>query len=229
MKNYNYDEFSSNTYNLDDFGGPEVGTKAPNFSLSGLDNKNVQLLDFTGDFLVLELGSITCPLFQGRRKGMRDLVSKFPSVSFSILYVREAHPGVNFPAHKSLDEKTACAQQLKFSDEENRNIIIDDIDGTAHASYGGYPNSIFIIDKNRSVVFRSDWNNVSATKAALNSLLRGEPIEAKSYFLPVSPAIAIKTLKRSGKGAIKEFLMSLPTLIWKNAIRRNVLLLLNSK
>lgn len=228
MKSYNYDEFTSKTYNLDDFSGPEIGTKAPDFLLSNLGNKKVHLLNFTGDFLVLELGSITCPLFQGRREGMSDLVDKFPNVSFSVLYVREAHPGSNFPSHKSLDEKINCAQQLKSTDEEKRNIVIDDIRGTAHDSYGGYPNAIFIINKNRCVVFRSDWNNVSATRIALNSLLSGKPVNTKSYFLPVNPALAIKTLRRSGKGAVKDFLMSLPTLIWKNAIRRNVLLLFKS-
>ena len=177
MENYNYDEFSSNAYNLDDFRGPEVGTKAEDFSLSDLNNENVQLLDFSGKFLVLELGSITCPLFQGRREGMSDLVDQFPSVSFSVLYFREAHPGGNFPSHKSLDEKIGCAQQLKSTDEERRNIIIDDINGTAHLSYGGYPNAIFIIDKNRYVAFRSDWNNVSATKTALINLLDGKPVD----------------------------------------------------
>jgi len=47
--------------------------------------------------------------------------------------------------------------------------------------------------------------------------------------LPVNSAIAIKTLKRSGKGAIRDFVLSLPTLIWKNVIKKNVLLLFNSK
>lgn len=229
MKNYNYDVFSSTTYNLDDFYGPDVGTKALDFSLSNLDNESVNLLEFTGEFLVLELGSITCPLFQGRREGMSDLVDKFPSVSFSVLYIREAHPGSNFPSHKSLDEKISCAKQLKYADGEKRNIIIDDIKGTAHDSYGGYPNAIFIINKNGCIVFRSDWNNVSATKAALNALLNGNPADTKSYFLPVKPTIAFKTLKRSGKGAIKDFFMGLPTLIWKNVIKRNFLLLFNSE
>lgn len=160
---------------------------------------------------------------------MSDLVNKFPNISFSVLYIREAHPGSNFPPHKSLDEKISCAKQLKYTDEEKRNIIIDDIEGTAHDYYGGYPNAIFIINKNGCVVFRSDWNNVSATKTALNKLLNGKPAYTKSYFLPVKPTIAIKTLKRSGEGAIKDFFMGLPTLIWKNVIRRNVLLFFDSE
>ncbi|CAM0555828.1 hypothetical protein EHLJMEHL_04984 [Vreelandella titanicae] len=226
MKNYNYDKFSSNTYDLNNFYGPEVGNKAPNFSLSNIASEVVNLLDFTGEFLVLELGSITCPLFQGRREGMSDLVGLFPSVSFSVLYVREAHPGSNIPSHKSLEGKISCAKNLN-KDGEKRSILIDDINGSAHNGYGGYPNAVFIINRNGCVVFRSDWNSVPATKAALTRLLSGKPANNKSYFLPVKPTIAIKTLKRSGKGAIKDFFMGLPTLIWKNVIKRNVLLFLN--
>lgn len=227
MKNYNYEEFSSNAYNLDKFYGPPVGGKAEDFALSDSTGGNVNLLDFSGEFLVLETGSITCPLFQGRREGMSDLVAAYANVSFSVLYVREAHPGSNFPSHKSMLDKVGCAQELKNQDGEKRQILIDDIEGTAHDSYGGYPNAVFIINRNGCVVFRSDWNNVSATKSALNRLLQGKPASAKSYFLPVSPKVLIRTLRRSGDGAIKDFVASLPTLIWKNAIKRNLLLLTN--
>lgn len=228
MKNYNYGGFSSDTYDLDNFHGPELGAKAPNFALSSVDNQKIGLLDFSGEFLVLELGSITCPLFQGRREGMGDLLSQFPNVSFSVLYVREAHPGSHIPSHKSLDEKISCARQLEM-DAEKRHIIIDDISGTAHNAYGGYPNAVFVINKNGCVVFRSDWNSVPATKTALKRLLSGQPADTKSYFFPVKPSVAFRTLKRSGKGALKDFLMGLPTLIWKNVIKRNVLLLMNAK
>ena len=228
MKKYNYDEFSSNTYDLDNFYGPNIGNKAQDFLLSNTANKTVSLLDFTGEFLVLELGSITCPLFQGRREGMGDLIAQFPTVSFAVLYVREAHPGSNIPSHKSFEGKVNCALNLN-KDGEKRTILIDDVQGSAHDAYGGYPNAVFIINRNGCVVFRSDWNSVPATKAALSRLLSGHPANTKSYFLPVKPTIAFKTLQSSGKGAVKDFLKGLPTLIWKNVIKRNVLLLLNTE
>lgn len=228
MKHYNYAEFSSKTYDLDNFHGPRVGEKAQDFIVLNTENIKVNLLDFIGEFLVLELGSITCPLFQGRRAGMRDLVSQFPSVSFSVLYIREAHPGFNIPSHQSINDKILRAKQLQ-SDDEKRNIFVDDIKGTAHNAYGGYPNSMFIINKEGCVVFRSDWNNVSATKAALIRLLSGRPANIKSYFLPAKPSITIKTLKQSGQGAMQEFFLGLPMLIWKNFIKRNILLLFKRK
>lgn len=227
MNKYNYDGFSSNSYDLDSFSGPELGTKAPDFLLTTVDNQTIGLLEFAGDFLVLELGSVTCPLFQGRREGMSDLVSKYPKLSFSVLYIREAHPGKNIPAHKTITDKIACAVNLS-NDGEKRQILIDDLDGTAHSAFGSYPNAIFIINRNGCIVFRSDWNSVPAVKAALNNLLDGQPAHTKSYFLPVKPTVAFRTLKRSGDGALRDFLNGLPKLIWKNVIRRNVLLLMKS-
>lgn len=227
MAKYNYDDFSSDNYNLNNFEGPDLGEKAPDFDLKNVENKTTRLLDFSGDFLVLELGSITCPLFQGRREGMDALVKEFNNASFTVLYVREAHPGKNIPAHKSEKDKEVCARRLNDNGEK-RTILIDDLAGSAHSAYGNYPNAVFIINRNGCIVFRSDWNSVPATRSALTKLLKGQPAQTKSYFLPVKPSIAFKTLRNSGDGALQDFLAGLPALIWKNVIRRNFLLLVGS-
>lgn len=227
MKNYNYDEFSANEYNLDSSQGPKLGSKAPNFEVLNLGGEITHLLDFAGSFLVLETGSITCPLFQGRRKKMASLVLEFPNVSFSVLYVREAHPGEKIPSHKSIEEKGDWARILRDKDKEQRAILLDDISGTVHSAYGSYPNAVFIINKNGCVVFESDWNSPSATRSALIQLTNGQAASTKSYFLPVSPIVAIKTLYRGGTVAFFDFILSLPKLIWKNLIRRNFLVLMN--
>jgi len=228
MANYNYGEFSTDDYNLDEYHGPELGTKAPDFALQDPTGKAISILDFDGDFLVLEFGSITCPLFQGRRSGMTKLSDRHPNTSFAVLYVREAHPGKSIGAHKGIEDKQACANQL-LNDGEGRRILVDDFEGTAHSAYGSYPNAVFIINKKGCVVFKSDWNIPSATAKALDALAAGKPAAVKSYFRPVLPHIAIKTLRQSGEGSLADFLKGLPTLIWKNLIKRNVLLLFNKE
>jgi len=40
------------------------------------DGNQNQLLDFGGDFPVLEVGSITCPLYQSRRGTKKNLARK---------------------------------------------------------------------------------------------------------------------------------------------------------
>ena len=227
MTSYNYQHFTTDDYDFDQFDGPAVGTKAPDFECTTIDNQTKRILDFEGDFLVLELGSITCPLFQGRRSGMSDLHKQFPNVSSVILYVREAHPGTNIPSHQSFEEKQKRAQTLKEDDGEERLILIDGLDGIAHQAYGSLPNAVFIINSNGCVVYRSKWNNANATKQALNALIGGEVPSSKSYFFPASPAVVVKTLKRSGKGSLADFLSGLPKLIWVNLIKRNMSLLFN--
>ncbi|MEO1919367.1 MAG: deiodinase-like protein [Paracoccaceae bacterium] len=100
MTDYNYDKFSALHYALDNFGGPQPGQKTPDFAEQTTDGSLHNQLDFEGEFLVLEIGSITCPLFQSRRGVMKALSETYLNASFAILYVREAHPGDSRPQHK---------------------------------------------------------------------------------------------------------------------------------
>jgi iodothyronine deiodinase-like protein len=229
MKKYNYDGFSAKDYDLTTFSGPPVGTRAPDFKVYKPDGTATRLLQLDSNFLVLELGSITCPLFQTRREGMSRLVRDYPNLRFTILYVREAHPGADVPAHRTLKDKLASADLLRSADREGRDIRIDDIDGTAHQAYGGYPNAVFIINRNGCVVFASDWNNPKTTARALKALTTGNPAPFKSYFKPALPHVAWRTFRRGGKGAAADFFKALPNLIWANLIRRNLLLFLGHK
>jgi len=223
---YGYERFSESHYDLNNYAGPRLGEKAPDFTVFTLTGTDVRLLDFDAPFLVLELGSITCPLFQSRRDGMAGLVKAHPDLAFDVLYVREAHPGHDIAQHASLNEKIGSANRLAHEDGETRRILIDDLEGTAHTGYGGYPNSVFIINRNGCVVYFSDWNNPRATGQAVARLLAGRPAGRQGLFLPAKPPVALKTLRRAGAGAGLDFLRSLPAMFWKNAIRRNVRALL---
>lgn len=227
MSEYNYDNFSADDYDFENSNGPQVGEKAFDFELMDASGTPKDLLDFDGNFLVLELGSITCPLFQARRRTMMTLHEEFPQVSNVVLYVREAHPGQDIPVHKNLDEKLQCAQVLRDDDGEKRLIIVDDFQGTAHKAYGSMPNAVFIINKHGCVVYRAGWNNGEATRAALRSLIDGKPIRAKSYFKPSTPSVLLRTLKRAGAGSRTDFFKSLPYLFWQNIVKRNLRLLFN--
>lgn len=228
MSDYNYSNFSTSDYDFNSFDGPALGAKAPNAELATLAGDTVNLLDFSGDFLVLEMGSITCPLFQSRRGTMSDLVKFFPDVSHAILYVREAHPGEKIKKHAQLGDKIDNARRLQKSDGEQRQILIDSLEGPTHAAYGSRPNSVFIINKNGCVMFHSDWNNPSATTRALKLLKAGKSAaHVKSYFRPALPPIALRTFKHGGKGSAADFFAGLPKLIWTNIFKRNFSLMFN--
>ncbi|WP_417812060.1 deiodinase-like protein [Thalassospira alkalitolerans] len=227
MQPYNYDGFSTGGYDFENITGPKTGEKAPDIRLATSDGEVKNLLRFKGEFLVLEMGSMTCPLFQSRRTIMQPLELEFSNVSSAVLYVREAHPGVKIPGHKSYGDKVDCARRLATEGGETRTIFIDDFEGSAHQAYGGMPNAVFIINKSGCVVFRSEWNNPSATRKALKELTAGRPVTAKSYFRPALPTTVFKTLINAGDGAAADFFKGLPFLIWVNIIKRNIRILLN--
>lgn len=225
MNSYNYDTFSTGDYDFKQAKAPDVGDKAPDFRLTTSAGETVTLLGFDTDFLVLEIGSLTCPLFQSRRKIMSNLDHDFGQVKSIVLYVREAHPGQNIAAHRNFQDKQACALRLAVEEKEIRLVLVDGFDGSAHRAYGSMPNAVFIIDRRGLIVFRSDWNNPSATKKALTALIAGKTVKAKSYFRPPLPWIAIQTLAKAGKGSTADFLKGLPFLFWTNIIKRNLRLL----
>jgi len=227
MASYNYDAFSSKDYDFNTSTGPHVGDKAPDFTVSTSAGEPRRLLDFKGDFLVLEMGSITCPLFQSRRKIMSTLDVESERVDSVVLYVREAHPGAQIPSHKDVGAKRACATRLQQVDGETRTVLVDDMDGTAHKAYGEMPNAVFIINRNGCIVFRAEWNNSSATRKALEALIEGRPVLTKSYCRPPVPTRAIRTFRGAGKGSALDFFKSLPALIWSNLIKRNLRLMFN--
>lgn len=229
MTDYNYKEFSTGEYELTKFGGPKMGTAAPRGRVRNLAGEEVDLLDFKGDFLVMELGSITCPLFQGRRDGMANLMVKYPRVDFNVLYVREAHPGSQYKAHETQTDKHANAVALCDDYQEPREILVDDFDGTMHRAYGSFPNAVFIINRNGCVVYKSSWNNATATGRALENLVNGRAAAGEAMFVPVKPSVSLRILRKAGKGATADFFRGLPHLIWVNLIRRNILLLLGKK
>lgn len=226
VNSYNYGEFSTEDYDFDNVTGPDVGDKAPDFPLTTTEGETKRLLDFPGDFLVLEMGSITCPLFQSRR-GIMEPLGHQSGVSSAVLYVREAHPGNDIQSHKSFDDKKACASRLKTEDGEMRTVFVDGLEGHAHAAYGSMPNAVFIINKNGCVVYRSEWNNPSATRKAVQDLVAGRVVTAKPYFRPAVPTTVFKTLGKAGKGSAADFFKGLPFLFWTNIIKHNLRLLFN--
>ncbi len=222
MVSYNYENFSSSRYDLGDFAGPAPGDRAPDAVLELADGSRRRLLDFEGDFLVIETGSVTCPLFQTRRKTMVRLSSEYENVDFVVLYVREAHPGARISQHREMTEKVACARRLDDGGGDRRLVLIDDMDGSVHKAYGGFPNAVFIVNRNGCVVFASDWNDPQATGQALKLLQEGKPADVRSFFKPVSPAVGVRTFRSSGRGSARDFFKGLPVLFWQNMIRRNL-------
>jgi len=145
------------------------------------------------------------------------------SVDFYILYVREAHPGQNYPAHRSFSDKLNYANDLQRAENVGRTILVDDFDGTMNRDYGARPNAVYIIGKDGVISYRADWNDPEDVEQHLNGLLakhgRGadvEPVDLRDNYVQVSSRllrIANRVLWRAGFASVADSILMTPNLI----------------
>lgn len=136
---------------------------------------------------------------------------------FFIVYVRESHPGENFPHHTSIQQKIVHAEKLKELEKVQMRILIDDLEGRVHRAYGLLSNMIYLIDKEGTVVYRSDWTDAAELDEMCASLLRleemkkqGIPIIRKGiservHWIPMDPILRERVYRRSGEKAIRDY------------------------
>ena len=90
---------------------------------------------------------------------------------FIFVYAREAHPGENYPAHQTLEQKLDHARSLQSVLDVRRTILVDDVEGTGHELYGTLPNMTYVIDRGGKVLFRSDWTDPPTIERVLDYIL----------------------------------------------------------
>lgn len=211
---YNYANFSLDHRTMDRLGGVCVGEPAPDFSATRIDGTQVALSDYRGKPVVLETGSVTCPMYAGRIEAMNAMAYRFPEVTFLVLYVREAHPGERIGPHRSRADKVANARRAVDEDGEGRTVLIDDQVGTAHHLYGAMPNTVHVIDAGGIVVFRAMWNDPDAVAAALRLMRSGQdPGSVPARFRPAGGATLLRILHRAGRQALWDFAKSSGSLV----------------
>lgn len=137
---------------------------------------------------------------------------------FFVVYVREAHPGENFPHHRSYEQKLAHAAKLKDLERVEIPILVDDHQGSAHRDYGLLPNMVYLIDREGTVVYKSDWTDADELAGMCESLIRldamrarGVPIirEGRSerlHWIAMEPKLRERVYRRSGEKAIQDYL-----------------------
>ena len=221
---YNYESFRKarlmKDFVMNKFGSaPEPGERAPDFELRTLDGDEIQLSDFKGEKnVVLTFGSATCPLTAGSIGALNDLYDEFngDDVQFLFVYVREAHPGEDLPAHESYDDKVRAAELFREEDEVTIPILVDEVNGRVHRKYGKLPNPTFLIDKSGRIAFRALTTRADVIEEALEELLErqeergvehaivrgGQDVHVPSLRSLVH---AHRALERGGDRSLREF------------------------
>lgn len=136
---------------------------------------------------------------------------------FFIVYVREAHPGENFPHHVLFEQKLAHAKKLRELERVEIPILVDDLAGTAHKAYGLLPNMVYLIDREAFIVYKSDWTDSHELDGMCESLIRLDDMKARQvpiirkgvseriHWIPMDPAHREQIYRRSGEKAIKDY------------------------
>lgn len=209
---YNYKHFNPKDYNFKNFKGPKAGENFIDFEATTLDGNTVKLSDFLDKTIVLDTGSITCPMYANTKEPMNLLQEQFPDIHFLLLYVREAHPGGRTKQLTNFAEKMVNAKATSKLYNENREVLVDTIDGFAHRQYGSMPNMTYVIGKDGMIKFRANWTNINALKKVL---LDPNKVESNDYYSVVKPPMhtALRTLLIGGVRALYEFLKGLPQLM----------------
>jgi type I thyroxine 5'-deiodinase len=117
---------------------------------------------------------------------LNQLYEKYQhQIAFYVVYIQEAHPtdlwqlpsnvrdGVLFASPTSADERSstamACVRNLgiKFP------AVLDHIDNRTERAYTGWPDRMFVIDRNGKVVFKSAPGPFGFSTAELEKALQG--------------------------------------------------------
>jgi alkyl hydroperoxide reductase subunit AhpC len=225
FEEYNYERFTKSMLMKDmaasrDFGGaPRPGERAPDFALRTLEGDKIRLSDFRGEKnVVLTFGSATSPMTAGSIGGVNSLAEKSrgADAKFLFVYVREAHPGDEIPAHHSMAEKVRAAELLRAQEAINLPILVDDLRGSVHRRYSRMPAPTFIIDKSGRVAFRCLWTQPGVIEEALRQLLKAQKDrgvehlvvlggEDKSMAMSYPALFSYRALHRGGRRAILDF------------------------
>lgn len=211
MDDYNYATFHAKYYDLATFPGPKTGEKLIDMKLYDLKGKEVKISDYLDKPLILETGSLTCPMYTGRIDTMEQMRKQYPDFNFMLVYVREAHPGERTPAHKTLQDKISEAKKIQPSYDDNRTILVDDVAGTFHKAYGPLPNIIYIFNTEGLVLFRGDWNHDETIKDILKTVAQ-ETVHPEAHIVPESSVngLFLKTLMKGGFKAFWDIALAYP-------------------
>ncbi|MFQ5689279.1 MAG: deiodinase-like protein [Gemmatimonadota bacterium] len=222
---YNYTHFR-----LEEAGRPAerqvgAGDLVADATLYRLDGSAVRLAELWEERpVVLEFGSTTCPVFVSKLEPMEALARRYAGrVDFYVVYVREAHPGKHRPPHGSLEEKLERARGLRDEEPVGRAILVDDVRGSLHRRFGGWPNSAVLIDTDGRVLFYADWCDPEALRERIEARLSFPGDEAAAAAVEMEEnfsrpsgrmlATARRVFRRAGSPAGSDFVRQIPRLV----------------
>jgi len=199
-----------------------AGDEVVNATLYTLEGEPVELSTlWTDGPVVVEFGSITCPIFAMKTDAMDDLASQYEDrIKFYVVYTREAHPGQRYHRHTSLAQKRRHARDAKREEEIDREVLVDDVDGSMHRAYDSLPNAVYVIGQDGVVAHRADWLDTELLAEQLEALVaadgRGAGVSptnvTENYHKPSGGLLktTARVQRRAGAGSLRDFAAAVP-------------------
>ncbi|HEX2063985.1 MAG TPA: hypothetical protein VHE80_06155 [Acidimicrobiales bacterium] len=87
------------------------------------------------------------------------------------MLVRQVHPGPGAPPYRSEEQKAADATAYRRLEEIPWTVLVDDVEGTVHRTYGGLTNPAYLIGTDGRVSFYAPSAGAPALHRALARLV----------------------------------------------------------
>jgi hypothetical protein len=123
---------------------------------------------------------------------------------FFTIYVREPHPGEQYGAHKTWEEKLKFANDCREQDSILNPLLIDDLEGTVHRLYGLMPNMIYIVDKNGQIAYKAMWTDHEEIASVLENLVLADALQSRGVRLKPSYTEKINYIPAEYAGGLRE-------------------------
>ena len=117
---------------------------------------------------------------------MEEMAARYAhrSVRSVFLYTREAHPGEDYRHHTSMDVKRHHARAFQAEFDVTRQILLDDLEGTAHRAYGWLPNMTGIMGTGGMIHYTATWTDPADIEGALTYALDAQERRPRDKLLP---------------------------------------------
>ena len=159
----------------------EAGAAAPDVKISELNGRVFLPANYRGHVLVLEFGSMSCPVFRDRVEAMEKLKSaEGARAFFMIVYTREAFPAgdknadrnkeqnISIPQALTLEDRKAQARQTAQSLAITIAMSVDSMDDAVSNAFGTFPNGAVVIGKDGKIAALQRWTNPQSLGRAID-------------------------------------------------------------
>jgi hypothetical protein len=103
---------------------------------------------------------------------LKELYARWgDAVHFVDVVIRQAHPGPGAPAYETMEQKMADAERYQEEEGVPWVILVDDLEGTVHQTYGGLADPSYLLDADSRVAFYNLWTHAPTLHEAIGDLL----------------------------------------------------------